>query len=89
MCCEGGCYLSRSATLLYLIWTIGQVVKFSFFAYFFAEIVIHQQDYYYRSAFILLDKQFLSLTTNKTASVLWCGRRVWCSVCGSADASGF
>ena len=31
-------------------------VKFSFLLTFSAEIVISQQDYYYRSAFILLDQ---------------------------------
>jgi len=86
LCEIGITYLAalRSYTLFGLS---GCVVEFSFFTYFFCKNSIYQQDYYYRSAFILLDKQFLSPTISKTASVLLCGRSAWCGVCSSINAS--
>ena len=49
----------RSYTLFELS---GCIVKFSFLLTFSAKIVIRQQDYYYRSAFILLDRATPTLT---------------------------
>ena len=74
----------RSYTLFGLS---GCVVKFSFLLTFSAKIVFVTKIITIVPLLYCSTKQFLSPTTSKTASVLWYGRCVWCSVRNSTDAS--
>ena len=74
----------RSYTLFGLS---GCVVKFSFFSYFLSKIVFVNKIITIVPLLYCSTKQFLSPTTSKTASVLWCGMSAWSGTCSSNDAS--
>ena len=65
----------------------GCVVKFSFLLTFSAEIVFVNEIITIVPLLYCSTKQRPPLTTNKAASVFWCGRCVWCGVRSSNDAS--